>query len=320
MTKDLYDHRLAKAMLLTEGEPFNSKDYIYELKLDGIRALAYLEPGKVDIRNKRGKWLNPTYPELEVIHKSIHKRCILDGELVVMSGGKPDFYALRRRSIMTDPFKIQLETKRNPVIFVAYDLIYWDHSELIDLPLMERKEKLSEIEESDHLIRSQFIYEKGIELFEHVKSIQLEGVVAKKQDSIYQQNVRSKYWIKFKYLKDADFVICGVSRDGDGRIKSLRLGLFEEGKLIDYGHVAMGISNTDAELILNHLRTHPLSESPFDRQMKREQAEWMKPKYVCTVEFMAAGVHGLRQPIFKGIREDKDIFSCTTDQITIEYE
>ena len=320
MSNDLYESRQAKPMLLTEGAPFNSSDFIYELKLDGIRALAYIEPGKVDIRNKRNKWLNPTYPELNTLGKQVKTRCIIDGELLIMKDGKPDFYTLQRRSLMTDPFKIELESRRHPVIFIAYDLLYVDGKECVYLPLMERKALLNKtITEGLGLVQAQFIEEHGIEFYEQVKAQQLEGVVAKRKDSIYQQGVRSKYWIKFKYLKDADFIICGITRSNSGGIKSVRLGLYENNRLIDYGFVAMGISKADEKIILYHLHDHALSFPPFDEQRKKEDAEWMEPKLVCTVKFMAAGEHGLRQPVFKGLRQDKDLASCTTDQLIVEY-
>lgn len=315
MIKDLYDTRSAQAMLLTESEPFDSKDYIYELKLDGIRCLAYVEPGAVDLRNKRNKWLNPTYPELEVLGTTVQKRAILDGELVVMSEGRPDFYSLQRRSLMTDPFKISLEAKRNPVLFVAYDMIYYDQEDLIYRPLLERKKMLaSYVKEGGYLLISRFIEEKGMEFYQLTVDQNLEGIVAKKKDSIYQQGKRSKYWVKIKYLKEADFILCGVIFQEDGTIKSLRLGVYDQENLVDYGHVSMGISKEDTKRILRHLREFSLDEHPYHKLLKTEKAEWMEPVLVGTVQFMMATEHGLRQPVFKGLRDDKDAVDCMIKQ------
>lgn len=320
MSQDLYEKRLARPMLLTEGSPFNSKDYIFELKFDGIRALAYLEPGQVDLRNKRNKWLNPTYPELNGLAHTVQKRCIIDGELVIMSRGKPDFYTLQKRSLLTDPYKIERASKRHPVLFIAYDILYVDGKECLRMPLLERKALLAKtVQEGHGLVLTQYIEEQGITLFEQVKARQLEGIIAKKKDSIYQMGIRSKNWLKIKHLKDADFIICGVIRNETGGIKSLRLALYDEGQLIDYGSVAMGISRKDEATILQFLEANRMDGPPYDNAIKYQAVEWMVPELVCTVKFMAAGPHGLRQPTFKGLREDKDSTSCTTDQLIIEY-
>lgn len=134
--RDLFDEKNILPMLLNEvKEPFDDEDYIYELKLDGIRCVAYIEPKSVTLQNKRFKDLTPIYPELSDICKCVKKRVILDGELVVLTDGKPDFYALQKRSLMGDKFKISLAAKKNPVQFVAYDIIYYDGKDLTDKPL-----------------------------------------------------------------------------------------------------------------------------------------------------------------------------------------
>ena len=116
---DLFHDKNISPMLLNEvKEPFDDKDYIYELKLDGIRCIAYL--GKdVVLQNKRFKDVTEIYPELSGMFKCVKKNTVLDGELVVLSNGKPDFYALQKRSLMSDKFRIQLAAKKRPVQFAA---------------------------------------------------------------------------------------------------------------------------------------------------------------------------------------------------------
>ena len=100
-------------MLIAQSQKaFNSVDYIYELKLDGIRCLAYLWDSGIELRNKRNKRLNPIYPELMDIHRQAKSKCILDGELVILNGGKPDFFELQRRSLMTNPVRIEFAAKK----------------------------------------------------------------------------------------------------------------------------------------------------------------------------------------------------------------
>ena len=151
--------RISRRCSLNEvKEPFDDDDYIYELKLDGIRCVAYIEPKSVTLQNKRFKDLIPIYPELSDICKCVKKKVILDGELVVLTDGKPDFYALQKRSLMGDKFKILLAAKKNPVQFVAYDILYFDGKDLTDKPLMERKEILSKnIKEGFNLSISRYV-------------------------------------------------------------------------------------------------------------------------------------------------------------------
>ena len=124
---DLFDEKNISPMLLNEvQEPFDDEEFIYELKLDGIRCVAYVEPKSVTLQNKRFKDLTEIYPELSDVSKCVNKKVILDGELVVLTDGKPDFYALQKRSLMGDKFRISLAARKNPVQFVAYDILYFD--------------------------------------------------------------------------------------------------------------------------------------------------------------------------------------------------
>ncbi|MDF2699425.1 MAG: dependent ligase, partial [Haloplasmataceae bacterium] len=182
----LFENRSASPMLLTESEPFDSENHIYELKLDGIRCLAYLDQFQTELRNKRNKILNNTYPELKNINKSVKQRCILDGELVVITNGKPDFFEVQKRSLMTNQFKIELSAKQRPVRFVAYDIIYLNDKSLVNTKLLERKKLLEEtVNEDESLAISRFIHDQGINFYNLVAKQDLEGVVAKKKDSYY---------------------------------------------------------------------------------------------------------------------------------------
>jgi bifunctional non-homologous end joining protein LigD len=310
MKGDLFELRSAQAMLLTESDPFDSKDHLFELKLDGIRALAYLDAGVTDLRNKRNKYLNPYYPELNELHQYVNKRCITDGELVVMSNGKPDFFDVQKRSLMTDRFKIELAAKQKPVLFVAYDILYVDDHDLLELPLIKRKDYLQEtITESPSLSITRHILHQGIDFYQAVASQDLEGVVAKRLDSMYQMGKRSKYWVKFKHMLDEDFIICGYVPDESGLIRSLVLGAYYQGELINQGHVALGIGHDEAKKIVT-FATHHKTTCPF-KGCHEQEAIWMEPQLVCSVKFMMRTHQGgLRQPVYKGLREDKRSKDC----------
>lgn len=127
---DLFDKKDIKPMLIGEmTDAFDSPDFIYELKLDGERCLAYLDPkGSTELRNKRNVKMLLKVPELSEIHRQVKCRCILDGELIVIKNGKPDFFEIQRRSLTSNEFKIHLQTQKYPASFTAFDILYYkDH-------------------------------------------------------------------------------------------------------------------------------------------------------------------------------------------------
>ena len=303
---DLFDDKNISPMLLHEiKEPFDDDDYIYELKLDGIRCVAYIEPKSVSLQNKRFKELTPIYPELSDICKCVKKRVILDGELVVLTDGKPDFYALQRRSLMADSFRISLASKKNPVQFAAYDILYCDGKDLTDKPLMERKEMLSKnVKEGFNLSIFRYLSTNGVVFFEIAKKENLEGIVAKKKDGLYHIGKRTHDWIKIKVMQDEDLLVLGYQPDEDGKVKDLILGYYDEnGALKCRGKVYLGVSKEEREIIMNFAKKNTVKRPWFD---KYKNAVWLKPELIGTAHFMhetASG--GMRQPVWKGLRDDK---------------
>lgn len=136
------------------------------MKLDGFRCLAYIDYGMVDLRNKRNIRMLPRSPELKEISKNVGGRCILDGEIVVLTNGVLDFYRLQKRTLLTDKFKIEMEALRYPASFVAFDCIYIEGKELIWTPLMDRKEQLSRLVNEDSRIAvSRYVEGSGTALY-----------------------------------------------------------------------------------------------------------------------------------------------------------
>lgn len=303
---DLFEDKNISPMLLHEvKEPFDNMDYIHELKLDGIRCIAYIEPKSVSLQNKRYKELTPIYPELSDICKCVKKRVILDGELVVLTGGKPDFYALQRRSLMTDNFKISLAAKRNPVQFVAYDILYFDGKDLTEKPLMERKAILAKaVTEGHNLSISRYIEEHGIAFFNLAKKENLEGIVSKKKDGLYHIGKRTHDWAKVKVMQDEDLLICGYQPDEDGNVKDLVLGYYDNnGGLKCRGKVYLGVSKEERAIIAEFAKKNTVKRPWFD---KYKNVVWLVPKLVGTAHFMhETESGGMRQPVWKGLRDDK---------------
>lgn len=302
---DLFEEKDISPMLLgEEKQSFDDPDSIYELKLDGIRCIAYLEKGKVTLRNKRNKDITALYPELAQMHRCAKKQCILDGELVSFTGGKPDFYAVQRRSLMTDGFRISMAAKRNPVQFVAYDILYVGKERITDEPLMQRKKILSQtVEEGQNLSISRYIEGRGTDFFRLTKEQGLEGIVAKKKDGLYHIGRRTRDWIKIKVMQDEDLLICGYQPDEEGNVKDLVLGYFDDsGKLKNRGKVYLGVSKDDKKIVREFAGANRV-QTPWFPQYKN--IIWIKPELVGTAYFMHETEKGtMRQPVFKGIRPD----------------
>ncbi|MDF2535443.1 MAG: ligase [Bacillales bacterium] len=305
---DIFESKNIKPMLLAEeAEPFDSDDYLFEIKLDGIRCVIYLDEFGTEIRNKRNDRLNRTYPELKNLHKQVKKRCILDGELLVLKEGKPNFQEVQRRSLMTNSYKIELASRSFPVNFTAYDILYLDDKSLTDLPLIKRKTLLNKtVKENNFLSISRFIEKSGIELYNLTVQNDLEGIVAKKKYSKYHLDKRSKEWIKIKYLKDEDFIICGYIPKTP--MASIILGLYDNHVLVNQGHVTLGVSKDDFQSILLCKKVSATFYSNFPDE---DHVIWIEPKLVCSVKYMMrTSTGGLRQPVFKEMRMDKNPEEC----------
>ncbi|MBQ3211886.1 MAG: non-homologous end-joining DNA ligase [Oscillospiraceae bacterium] len=294
-----------------EGEPFDSSDYLFELKLDGERCLALLDREKTVLRNKRGNLLLPRFPELAEIHRQVKAPCILDGELMVQKNGTPSFAEVQRRTMMTDKLKIQLAARRSPATFVAFDLLELRGDDMMGQPLYRRKEQITAtVRESERLAVSRVIKEHGTALYDLAVEKNLEGIVAKRWDSLYYPGKRTKDWIKIKFLKDDDFVVCGYIRKS-GSVTSLVLGQYENGMLAYKGHVTLGVSNDVLHQLMASVQR---PEPPMPVPSGHEKAVWLEPELVCSVRYMERTASGaLRQPVFKGLRPDKQPEECRGD-------
>ena len=298
-------------MLIGEvGEAFDNPDYFYELKWDGERCVAYLDPSAgTELRNKRNVKMLPKVPELCEIYKQVQSRCILDGELMILKDGKPDFYEIQRRSIMSNAFRIELLSKQYPASFIAFDILYYKDKDLTLLPLLERKKYLAEAVkyESGRFAVSRHFEGQGVALYALAEQQGLEGIVAKRKDSIYIQGKRTHDWIKCKVMATDDCIICGYIRKANN-MTSLILGQYDsKGNLIYRGHVTLGVSLR----ILSQYGYREIDNSPFDHTLAgNDEAVWLAPELVCVVESMPTEKDSFRQPVFKGIRTDKLPSEC----------
>lgn len=304
---DMFENRKINPMLIAEmKDPFDSPDYIFEIKWDGIRCISYLG-AETDIRNKRNKLMAPIFPELQNLHEQVKVKCILDHELLVLKNGMPEFYEVQKRATMTNPFKIKLSSERYPASIIAYDILYYKDKDITTLPLIERKKYLQDVVIENNLISvSRYVEDNGIMLFDLVREKGLEGIVAKKKNSLYWQGKRSKDWIKCKIMNTDDCIICGYIIK-EKSMTSLILGQYDEDVLVYKGHVTLGVSLR----VLNEHSYEVIDNSPFGFvPAGNENAVWLAPELVCIVESMPTEKGGFRQPVFKGIREDKTAIEC----------
>lgn len=319
---DLFEAKNIKPMLIgATGEPFDDPDYLYELKLDGERCIAYLDPGGGTVlRNKRNRNMLPLIPELTRIHLQVSRRCVLDGELIVIKDGMPNFFEIQRRSLMSNQFTIRVASARLPASFIAFDLLYEQDQQITHLPLVERKGRLEKIlSEDERIAISRTLENQGVEFYQLTREQGLEGIVAKKKDSRYYLDRRTKDWIKIKNLQEEEFVICGYLEKEKGVI-SLVLGKYDgvqtpesnQRALRYQGHVTLGVSSLAWQHIqaAKRSRAHPFAQEP---PRGNERAVWLVPHLVCTVTYMMKTSGGsMRQPVFKGLRLDKTPIECST--------
>lgn len=301
---DLFEDKNISPMLMYETEPFDDKDYIFELKLDGIRCIAYIDGRSVTLQNKRHKDVTALYPELAKMSRCVQSRCILDGELITLKDGKPYFYGIQKRSLMTDKFKISIEADKNPVQFVAYDMLYIGGKDITGQPLLTRKKLLAEnVKDGNNLSISRYVEQNGRDFFELVKAQNLEGIVAKKKDGKYFIGKRAREWVKIKVMQDEDLYIFGYQPDENGAVKDLILGYFDKDKTpVCRGKVYLGVSGRDRQLVAQYALTNAVS-APWFPQYKT--AVWLIPNLKGTAHFMLETQSGhMRQPVWKGIRDD----------------
>lgn len=222
-------------MLLEEvNEPFNDKNFLYEIKFDGIRALIYVSKNSFKILSRNGTNLTNKYPELKKIQKLVgNHEIIFDGEIIATEGALPSFSLLQKRNkIKKITDKIIEEV---PVTFIAFDILY-DNVDLTNLSLDKRKKILGQYPDNSVFIKSR-IYSDGLSLFKMVKKIRLEGIVAKKRKSIYLFGKRTSDWVKVKNIHVDNFIVHGYLEKTN--TYSLLLGEYKNNKLKYVGKVSV---------------------------------------------------------------------------------
>jgi DNA ligase D-like protein (predicted ligase)/DNA ligase D-like protein (predicted 3'-phosphoesterase) len=308
-----------KPMLAQSAEaPFNSKDWIFEVKWDGIRAISYIND-ELSIRSRNDKEVKYNFPELEEL-KNLARNTVVDGEIVVIKEGKSDFQTLIERSRLTRTSDIRYMAQEFPVSYVVFDILEKDDHQLIELPLTERKKILKEtLKEGTHVVLSVFVEEEGEVYYEEAIKKGVEGIMAKKKDSRYTLGMRSENWLKIKKLLSCDSVIFGYTI-GEGKRKdtfgALILGLYENNKPVYIGKVGTGFSETIANQLMETFRGLTSAEKTLEGVDIPEKIVWLRPELVCEVAYqIVTKDNKLRMPRLHSLRVDKTPFECTLDQL-----
>ena len=298
---------------------FTDKDWIFEIKWDGFRAISYVEDG-LSVKSRTDKELRYNFPELAEL-SLLAKNLVVDGEIIVMREGKPDFQALLERGQAVSAREIERRSGQAPATYIVFDVLEKDGESLTKLPLMERKKILKDsLTEGKNVLLSDFIEEKGEAYYRLVVDKGLEGVMAKKKDSQYEEGLRTGSWLKIKELKTCDCVVFGYRRGEKSRgatFGSLVLGLYgAEGQPVYVGNVGTGFTDEMLRALTGKFAGLKMaSQAPFAVE-EMERVTWLEPKLVCEVAYQVVTRDTrLRMPRFKRLRDDKTPAQCTLDQI-----
>jgi len=313
--KQLYKPMLAQPV----EKAFTSKDWIFEIKWDGIRAISYIND-QLTIRSRNDKELIYNFPELEEL-KTLAKNEVLDGEIVVMREGKADFQTLLERANATNPRDIEYMAKRFPATYVVFDILEKDGVSLIGLPLAERKQMLAlKVKEGRHVVFSLSVEEVGEAYYEAALRKGIEGIVAKKKDSTYEPGVRSDNWLKIKKVMSCDCVIFGYTKGEGARedaFGALILGLYDGNKPVYVGKVGTGFTEDAMKQLLKTFESLEAREKTLEGVDVPQQITWLKPELVCEVGYQSVTRDGkLRMARFRGLRGDKKPSECSFGQIS----
>jgi bifunctional non-homologous end joining protein LigD len=304
-----------KPMLATlVDEPFDDPEWIYEVKWDGYRALGFcLKNGDVQLLSRNNKQFNEKFYPIFELMQGWNMDIVVDGEIVVINeNGISNFGNLQNWRSEAD----------GELAYYVFDIIWFEGKDLTSLPLSKRQALLAEVlpQDDDRIRLSKVFKAKGTEFFEAATKMGLEGIIAKKADSLYLKNNRSSDWLKIKVNLRQEVVIAGFTRN-EGTSKqfsSLLLGVYENGHLQYVGKVGTGFNDKDQKEMMAKFENLVTDKSPFSTipdvnkpsrfrpNPPKAKATWLKPELVCEVAFTEVTDDGVfRHPSFQGMRIDK---------------
>jgi bifunctional non-homologous end joining protein LigD len=302
-------------------KPFDDPEYLFEIKWDGYRAVSFIQNGRVRLVSRNQNDLTGQYPELHELPQFVKaETTILDGEVVALDEqGRASFSLMQQRTGIREHGHRVGGRGDIPVLYYVFDLIYIDGYDLRRVSLEERKQVLAQILASSGPVRYSDHFDQGTKLFEAAKQQGIEGIVAKRRGSCYEER-RSREWLKIKITQTVDCVIGGYTDPEGSRqyFGAIVLGLYDKkSNLIHAGQAGTGFNQTTLKQIFSLLKDRETKGNPFHGNVDARHVHWIKPELVAEIKFTewthetADGGLKLRAPVFMGLREDKDPKECT---------
>jgi bifunctional non-homologous end joining protein LigD len=299
-------------------KPPGTGDWIYELKFDGIRLIAIKDDDKVSLLSRNQNDLSARFPEIvDTIKNLPAKECVLDGEVVALDEeGRSSFQLLQAR---------EMEGRKSPVYFYAFDLLQLEGKSVISLPLQARKNILQKLCAGEDDLRIRYSGAIGGDASQLLKEVQrrgLEGIIGKLSNSVYESGRRSGAWIKLKCVDEQEFVIGGYTPPQGARkyFGAILVGYYKDRDLVFAGKVGTGFTTKSLATLHRKFRTQERDECPFIDLPSKQNGQWVlgitpsmmnkmhwiNPKFVAEIKFAEWTRDGkLRAPVFIGLRDDK---------------
>ena len=312
-------------LAISVEKPFDDPDWLFEIKWDGYRAVAFIDKGQTRLVSRNQNDLTNEFPELHDLATYVRaQNAVLDGEVVALDDeGRPSFSLMQQRTGLRGPHRRTTRRTDLPILYYVFDLLYIDGYDLRRVSLEERKQILETIViPSGSMHYSDHYPGQGIALFEAAKQKGLEGILAKRRTSCYEER-RGRDWLKIKITQTVDCVIGGyIDPEGSRQhFGSLILGLYDKkGRLIHVGNAGTGFNQNTLKQVFAMLHARESKASPFYGVVDLKKTHWTKPELVAEIKFSewthetADGGLKLRAPVFMGIRDDKDPKECTLQQ------
>lgn len=306
---------LAKASTL----PIEQHNYAYEIKWDGLRAILYAANYKIHLSSRNLHDITVQYPELQGLKSSLSKGTVLDGEIVALdSSGRPSFELLQTRMGLSSTQNIEAKMKQVPVTYIIFDLIHLGDKALMQKSFLHRRDKLDKLNLTGQFWQTpSYNIGDGQNFLTVSRQLGLEGIMAKRLDSLYVPGKRTGDWLKIKNQLRQELVIGGwVPGKGTraGRVGAILVGYYETESLLYAGKVGTGFTDAMLNNLSDLLTPLERSTSPFRSKVPVKEAIFVEPKLVGEFEFTEWTTNNtLRHPSFKGLRDDKPAVLVTRE-------
>jgi bifunctional non-homologous end joining protein LigD len=317
--------KLRPMLAYPADEAFDSGDWVFEIKWDGVRAITYIHNNSIRIESRKGNTITKKYPDIykALEHMEVAKHSVvLDGEIVVLGEkGIPDFQGHQHRMNISNIQEIEAMAEKIPATYYVFDILFLDGKDLRSIPFLDRRKLLAKILVQNSCVKiSDYIENNGSQMLKHTIEFNLEGIIAKRKSSQYHEGVRSHEWLKIKNTRTQDCVIIGYTKGEGNRSKgfgSLLLAVYDtdsrEYKFI--GHAGTGFDFQAVREIYAKLQTiraehQPVKSIPY----KNRETVWVKPVLVAEVKFVDWTEEGImRAPVFMRFRVDKSPEECVIE-------